>query len=113
MAGYLKLRAHPKVAWSASGWMFDWVANFLADNLGDPDAAAIIRERIEANLGDLDLEKDLAPKTKDALVLLASTLVPYSRQRLPSTMANREGALGLLEQLAALARGVLGSRAPG
>jgi hypothetical protein len=113
MAGYIMLRQEPKVAWSSSGWMFDWVANFLAENLRDRSVAQIIRARIENNLGDLYLEQNIPSKAHEALMLLASSLVPYSRQNFPANMRDREGALSLLEELAAMARDVLRSSGSG
>jgi hypothetical protein len=94
----------PDVRWSAAGWLFDWIVEFLADNVADPDVAADLREIVTENLGWLGLD-DYGPETRAELRdIMSHQLLAAADESLPQTVPNRPAVIELLEELAGKAR---------
>jgi hypothetical protein len=89
----------PEVHWSAAGWLFDWVVEFLADEVADPEVAADLREIVAANLGWLGLD-DYGPEAGAQLrKAVRSRLLPAAEERLPETLPSRPEVIALLREL--------------
>ncbi len=104
MSGTIALS--PDTRWSAAGWLFDWAVRFIAEQVGDPDVSANLREVVDENLGWVDVA-GLPSAARHAVVEgLRNDLVPAAERQLPSTLPERERVLDHVRDLSALARRV-------
>ncbi len=104
MSGTIALA--PDARWSAAGWLFDWAVRFMAEQVGDPDASASLREVVDENLGWVDAAALPAAARHAVTEGLRNDLVPAAAGQLPSTLPGRQQVLDLVRELSALARRV-------
>jgi hypothetical protein len=100
MAGTIAVRHDRR--WSAASWLFEWVVDFVAKQLGDDADADQLREVIEENLGWVDLSS-FAPEVRARIgESIRHQLVPAAEAELPSSLPNRQQVVKHLEELAEL-----------
>jgi hypothetical protein len=90
------------VRWSAASWMFDWVVEFLADNVAEPALGEGLREIVDENLGWLGLPDFGEEAEVELRTLLRRRLIDEADRTFSSTMANRQEALDHLRELVGL-----------
>jgi hypothetical protein len=93
----------PERRWSAAGWLFDWVAEFTAREVGNSALAASIEEIVAENLGWMDVDGLPTDVRATVLFKLRDELVPTAVSELPASMPERERVLSHLRELAELA----------
>src|SRR4051794_10616309 len=98
MAGTVSLRDGKR--WSAAGWLFDWVVQFLADNVEEPGLRSELRQIVDENLGWLGLGDFGGDAERAMRELLRHRLVPAAEAAFAQDMGGREGAIELLRELA-------------
>ena len=98
MAGTIAVT--PDRRWSAAGWLFDWAVEFLAERVADPDLKAELEEIVAENLGWLGLAEHGPEAEREMRALLRDQLVGAAEAGLPTTMADRAGAIEVLRELA-------------
>lgn len=85
--------------WSAAGWLFDWVLEFLAQEIKSEEAASSLREVVNENLGWLDIS-DFRPEDAEELrQVIAEELLAAANAQLPRSMSGRSDAIALLAEL--------------
>jgi len=90
----------PENRWSAAGWLFDWTLEFLAERVADPQLKDELHEIVAENLGWLGLGDYGSDAEQEMRALIRAHLVSEANQQFSPTMANRDGALRLLQDLA-------------
>jgi hypothetical protein len=104
MAGLVDLG--PQRRWSAATWLFDWVVNYIARTVDDPELSAQLRVIVDANLGWFGLD-EVPPNLRDrVLTVLRDELVPAAQAELPPGMRARDEVIGNLRRLADLVRSI-------
>jgi hypothetical protein len=98
MAGTIAVT--PDNRWSAATWLFDWIVEFLASHVEEPELRSSLKEIVDENLGWLGLS-DFGPKAELELrELLRTQLVDEANAKFSTTMARRDDAINYLRQLA-------------
>jgi hypothetical protein len=100
MAGTVAVAADKR--WSATGWLFDWVLEAIATDLGDTPVTARIREIVDENLGWLGVDTLPEPERTRVFDTLAA-LPARAQTQLPETVPERDTVVRYLHDLAALA----------
>jgi hypothetical protein len=100
MAGTIEIA--PDHRWSSSGWLFDWVVDFLAGEVSDPAVKATMREIVAENLGWLGLDGFDPAVASELRTLIRDRLVPAAEAQLPA-MEGRQAAIEALRDLASRA----------
>lgn len=95
----------PEVRWSATGWIFDWVVEYLADQVTDTEVTASLHEIVNENLGWLGLDDHGPAVKKELLTILRTQLVAHAEAKLPYTIPDRPSAIDVLRELADKAAG--------
>jgi hypothetical protein len=98
MAGTISIS--PGTRWSAATWLFDWIVEFLAENIEEAKLRATLQEIVDENLGWLELS-DFGPDAEHRLrKILHTRLVDVADSKFSPTMPNRADALAHLQELA-------------
>lgn len=94
----------PDKRWSAAGWLFDWTVGFLAENAGDAEAVAQLREVIDDNIGWVGLEDFDGPVRDTLLDQLKYRLVDVAEETLPDKVEDWPSVLAALYELSEMAQ---------
>jgi hypothetical protein len=94
-----------KVCWSAASWLFDWVLRDIANGTHDAELAGHLNGIVGENLGWFGLDDITPSQRREVHRVIAERLVSDADREFPADMPGRQGALGLLKDLVAMASG--------
>ena len=109
MAGLIRLT--PDVDWTASGGLFEFTLEYLADHIDDNQAAAWLREVVDNNLGSVWITEFPGRTQREIIDALRSGLVNTAERDLPET-DRKAAALDELRRLVDLTYRVPGEGGP-
>jgi hypothetical protein len=98
MSGTISLSSDAR--WSAASWLFDWVLRTLARNIKDAELSAFFTGLIGENIGWLSFDELTPHQQAEVRLAIRDSLIGTAEREFPEAMAGREGALGLLRDLA-------------
>lgn len=95
----------PDVWWSAASWLFDWVLRDIAYGTSDVELVGHLNGIVGENLGWFGLDDITPGQRREVHRIIAERLVSDADREFPADMPGRQGALGLLKDLVAIASG--------
>jgi hypothetical protein len=103
MSGDIRLSAD--VWWSATWWLFDWVLKDITKSTRDVELVGHLNGIVGEHLGCFRLDDITPNQRREVHRIIAERLVSDADREFPADMPGRQGALGLLKDLANMASG--------
>lgn len=87
--------------WSAPGWMFYWVIDFISQNTKNTTVATYFKEISDENLGSVDLTELNLDERREVIDLIRTSLSHAAEDLL--ARRDRKGDLEIIDELTKIA----------